>query len=71
MKPGWWQGTDSWDDPLVESFALQEVALTALFDSLYKRTDGLSSGTNGLNSTLQPLVVTVFITGSFITEVQA
>jgi len=45
--------------------------LTALFDSLYKRTDGLSSGTNGLNSTLQPLVVTVFITGSFITEVQA
>lgn len=35
-----------------------------------KGTDGLSSGTNGLNSTLQVLVVTVFITGSFITEVQ-
>lgn len=36
-----------------------------------KGTDGLSSATNGLNSTLQVLVVTIFITGSFIAEVQA
>lgn len=34
-----------------------------------KETDGLSLGTNGLNSTL--LAVTVFITGSFVTEVQS
>lgn len=39
------------------------------FLTAYKKgTDGLSSGTNGLNSTLQVLEV---ITGGFITEVQA
>lgn len=36
-----------------------------------KGTDGSSSSANGLNSALQVLVVTLFITGSFITEVQA
>lgn len=36
-----------------------------------KDTDGLSPGTNGLNSTLQVPAIPFFITGSFITEVQA
>lgn len=38
--------------------------------SYTKGTDGLSSGAKGVNSTLQVLVANVFMTGSFVSEVQ-
>lgn len=75
VKSGWWQRMDRVDNPgNLQYFAEFCSAVGHYYSPLTtytKETDGLSPGTNGLNLTLQVPAGTVFITGSFITEVQA